>query len=205
MISYPHPMIYTLLHHLKFTLLPPPYRYTPTHAPGYWIDTFHERASKISRLEKPFPYPLQKASVNSMRDIDCLMVGPGALVIQTPATDDLQSIFHRLDVEKIFKNYPAGELVLVTGVKPWDAIWEPIKPNNHPILYPWSTDPEIPGLCMPLRDGPDKWDGPEVGIFQLDLSLPNTPLSRQSTTSAPSTPSRERHSTSTARPTAWAC
>ena len=52
MISYPHPMIYTLLHHLKFTLLPPPYRYTPTHAPGYWIDTFHERASKISRLEK---------------------------------------------------------------------------------------------------------------------------------------------------------
>jgi hypothetical protein len=200
--NYPHPIIYTLLHQIKFSFLPAPYRYTPTHAPGYWIDTLSRtKNTKITRLYPPFPYELERASVNSMRGIECLMVGPGALVIKTPEFDACSSLFHRIDAERLFTTYTPGELVLVTGVKPWELIWEPVK-RMPSLLWPLATDTVMPGLCLTSTAG-STWNGPEVGLFDIDMSLPNSP-NTQSTTSGPSAPSQERHSTATPRPTAWA-
>jgi hypothetical protein len=185
--------------------LPAPYRYTPTHAPGYWVDTAtrsHTNAPNITRLQSPFPFCLQTSTINSMHGIDCLMVGPGVLVVETPVYDESKSLFHRIDAHRLFKDYSPGELVMITNVKPWKLSTEPLK-HFPSLLWPFTArDPEIPAICLTSAPG-YTWKGPEVGIFELDLSLPNSPNS-QSTTSGPSVPSQERHSTATPRPTAWA-
>ncbi len=204
MISYPHPIIYTLLHQLKFSLLPAPYRYTPTHAPGYWVDATTKNfigGSRITKLNHTIPFQLCKASVNSMREIDCLMVGPGALVVKTPMLDGSESLFHRIDAERIFKDYIPGDQLLITGVKPWELMPAPLR-RSPTFLWPFQTDVEMPGICLTASPG-STWRGPEVGIFELDLSLPNSPNS-QSTTRGLSVRSRERHSTQTPRQTEWA-
>ena len=206
MISYPHPFIYTFLHQIKFSILPSPYRYTPTHAPGYWIDTAtrsHKRPSNITKLQEPFPYPLRKSTINSMREVDCLMVAPGVLVVEAPPYDETKSLFHRMDAHRIFKDCAPGELLMITGVKPYELIGEPLK--HYPsLLWPFiETETKVPGICLTCSAG-STWKGPEVGVFEIDLSLPNSPKSPQSTTSEPSVPSQERHSTATVRPTAWA-
>lgn len=203
MISYPHPIIYTFLHQLKFSLLPAPYKYTPTHAPGYWIANM--KAPNVTRLQQTIPFSMRKSSVNSMREIDCVMVGPGVLVVETPPYDESKSLFHRMDVHRLFKDYSPGELVMITGVKPWDLAVEPVK-YLPSLLWPFATDTEVPGICLTCTSG-STWKGPEVGVFDIDMSLPNspqTPQSPQSTTSGPSAHSQERHSTATPRPTAWA-
>jgi hypothetical protein len=134
--AFPSPAIYTALHRIQFALLPPPLRYTPTQAPGYWIETTRETGT-IARLAKPPPFPMQKAVVNGMYMLDCLMVGPGALALRTPSPDEFEPWFYRVDFEQIFghrllgvsKQFPMkyipNSYVLATNVKPFDPLWEP--------------------------------------------------------------------------------
>ena len=133
---FPHPSTYNLRHHLMYSLLPAPYRYTPTQSPGYWVNRNYGK-SNITRLVEQLPFPLKKAVINNMYELDCLMVGPGALVMRTPRNDEFKSWFYRMDFEQIFghpvlgvsSNFPLkfipGSLVLATDVKVYDADWEP--------------------------------------------------------------------------------
>lgn len=133
---YPHPSIYNIWHHLQFMLLPAPIRYTPTHAPCYWIDRDYPKGT-ITRLIEPPPFPLTKAVVNGYYEIDCLMVGPGVLVLRTPTQQEYKTWFYNVDFEQIFghsglgvcANFPIeyipNSLLLATGVEYGDATWEP--------------------------------------------------------------------------------
>ena len=134
--NFPHPSIYNGHHIWKFLNLPAPQRYTPTHAPGYCINTSYPTGT-ITRLAEPPPFPLQKAVVNSMYEIDCVMVGPGALILRTPRLDEFKPWFYRVDFEQIFghqslgvtpnfpREYIPDSLLLATGVQAREADWEP--------------------------------------------------------------------------------
>lgn len=109
---------------MRFLLLPAPFRYTPTHAPAYWVDY-----RTIKRFTSPMKFPLQMAVINSVYVIDSLMVAPGVLVMRTPRLDELRPWFCRVDFEEIFGQctnvpYIPDSLIVATNVKAWEAILE---------------------------------------------------------------------------------
>jgi len=97
-------------------------RYTPTQAPAYWV-----HCDTITRLEKPPPFPLQKSVVNGMYALDCLMVGPGALVLRTPSLDEFKPCFRRVEFKRIFGRLDVipNSYLLATNVEAMDPEWEP--------------------------------------------------------------------------------
>ena len=133
-MEFPHPSTYSAWHAIRYLLLPAPYRYTPTHAPAYWIDTNYSRGT-IERFSDPSPFPLQKAVINGMYEIDCLMVAPEVLIMRTPS--EFKPWFCRVDFEQIFEhkglgvtpNFPLeyipDSLIVATNVKARAADWEP--------------------------------------------------------------------------------
>jgi hypothetical protein len=136
-MAFPHPSIYNVLHHLQYTFLPAPFRYTPTYAPGYWIETTHPTGT-IKRLNSSsLPFPMRRAVVNSLYELDCVMVGPGVLVVKTPLLSEFKPWFHRLDFEKIFghqslgvskvfpREFIPGSLLIATNVQAFTSHWEP--------------------------------------------------------------------------------
>ena len=90
-------------------------RYTPTQAPAYWVP-----CDTITRLEKPPPFQLQKSVVNGMYALDCLMVGPGALVLRTPSLDEFKPCFRRVEFERIFGGFIPNSYLLATKVEAMD-------------------------------------------------------------------------------------
>ena len=118
-----HPIAYTLLHRIKYAVLPAPYRYTEAHAGGYFIDTTYGR-SKITPFADPPPFPLQMAVLNQMFEIECVMVAPGTLLMRTPT--EWMPWFAKVEFEHIFGHryakhgatYNAGGLLLATKVLP---------------------------------------------------------------------------------------
>jgi hypothetical protein len=134
--GFPHPSVYSLWHSLQYTLLPAPLRFTPTHAPAYWVETDY-RGGTIERLLEPPPFPLQKAVINSMYEIDSLMVAPGVLIMRTPRLDEFKPWFFRIDFEEIFGHQSLGvtpnfpleyipdSLIIATNVQARAADWEP--------------------------------------------------------------------------------
>ena len=206
--GFPHPSIYNLWHHLQYSLFLAPIRYSPTHAPGYWVDTNYGR-SRIARLAEPLPFPLQRAVVNGMYEIDSLMVAPGVLVMRTPRLDEFKPWFYRIDFEQIFghmslgvtPNFPLefipNSLVIATGVKAFEEDWEPSECTKER----WATQSRPPWVAENGKDGPElarvksgrPWEGAPVLIASL---------SPQSTTSGPSDSCATPSSTTTRPPTA---
>jgi hypothetical protein len=126
-----HPFAYTLLHRIKYMMLPAPYGYTEAHARGYFIDTTYGK-SKITPFTDPAPFPLQKAVLNQMYEIECVMLAPSTLLMRTPtewmpwfANVEFQQIFGQI-FGQIFDHrygkhgatYNAGGLLLATNVMP---------------------------------------------------------------------------------------
>ena len=153
--AFPHPSIYNLWHSLQYTLLPPPLKFTPTHAPAYWVETAYRKGT-IERLLEPPPFPLQKAVINSMYEIDCLMVAPGVLVMRTPRLDEFKPWFFRIDYEAIFgkygckpsPNFPLeyipNSLIIATNVQAREADWEPSECTKER----WATQSKYPWAGM---------------------------------------------------------
>ena len=172
--GYPHPSIYNIWHHLQYTLLPAPIKYTPTHAPAYWVETAYRKGT-IERLAEPPPFPLQKAVINGMYEIDSLMIGPGVLVMRSPRIEEFKPWFFRIDYEEIFGKYGCNpspnfpleyipdSLIIATNVKAWEADWEPTPATKErwetQSKYPWANtygqkDTDIPAtetLQKPLN------------------------------------------------------
>lgn len=171
--AFPHPSVYNLWHHLLF-LLPAPYGYTATHAPGYWIDT-DRGTSKVKRLLDPPPFPLQRAVINGMYELDCLMVGPGTLIMRTPLFSEFKPWFYRVDFEAIFghrvlgvcSSFPMefipGSLVVATSVAAHEANWEPSTATNERWATqskpPWVTENEIDGPELEKVKSGRPWEG----------------------------------------------
>ena len=191
--GFPHPSVYSLWHSLQYTLLPAPLKFTPTHAPAYWVETDY-RTGTIERLLEPLPFPLQKAVINSMYEIDCLMVAPGVLIMRTPRLDEFKPWFFRIDFEEIFgrhghrpsPNFPLeyipDSLIIAINVQAWEADWEPSQCTKER----WALQSKYPWAGMYGKKDPDP--SPVVA----DPS--------QSTTSGPSATCATPSSTST-RPT----
>lgn len=150
-MKLPHPSIYNKWHVFRYKLLTGPARYTPTHAPAYWIDTCYPKG-KITRFTGELTFPLQKAIVNGYYEINSVMVGPGALVMRTPTSREFQPWFYRVDFEMIFghsgmgvsANFPLeyipGSLILATGVDFGDPEWKP----TPAALNRWATQIRYP-------------------------------------------------------------
>ena len=180
--GFPHPSVYNLWHSLQYTLLPAPLRYAPTHAPGYWVETAYRRGT-IERRAGPPPFPLQRAVINSMYEIDSLMVAPGVLVMRTPRLDEFKPWFYRIDFEEIFghrslgvtPNFPLeyipDSLVIATNVQAWEADWEPTPATKER----WATQSKPPWVAENGKDGPElarvksgrPWEGAPVLIASL--------------------------------------
>ena len=190
--AFPHPSIYNLWHSLQYTLLPAPLKFTPTHAPAYWVETAY-RTGTIERLLEPPPFPLQKAVINSMYEIDSLMVAPGVLVMRTPRLDEFKPWFFRIDFEQIFGHHSLGvtpnfpleyipdSLVIATDVQAWEADWEPSECTKER----WATQSKYPWAGM-------------YGKKDADHPVADPP---QSTTSGPSASCPTPASTSTSSTT----
>jgi hypothetical protein len=176
--AFPHPSIYKLWHSLQYQVLPAPLRYTPTHAPGYWVETNYPTGT-IERLKaEPPPFPLQKAVINSMYELDCLMVAPGVLVMRTPRLDEFKPWFFRVDFEQIFGHQSLGvtpnfpleyipdSLIIATDVNAGSEDWEPTECTKER----WATQSKYPWAGM-------------YGKKDADHPVADPP---QSTTSAPS-------------------
>ena len=181
---FPHPSIYTMWHSMQYALLPAPLRFTPTHAPGYWVETSYHTGT-IQRLAEPPPFPLQKAVVNSMYEIDTLMVAPGVLVMRTPRLDEFKPWFFRIDFERIFghqslgvtANFPLeyipNSLIIATNVQAWDADWEPSPATKER----WATQSKYPWVSENGKDGPElarvksgkPWGGTPMLIAELSF------------------------------------
>ena len=111
-----HPLAYTLMHRLKYACLPAPYGYTEAHAGGYFIDTVYRKGTITPFAGTP-PFPLRPAVLNQMYEIDCVMVGPGALLMQTPL--EWRQYFARVEFESVFGHiFSPGKLLLATKVLP---------------------------------------------------------------------------------------
>ncbi len=122
-------------------------------APAYWVSP--HPTGTVKRLVKPPPFPLQKAVVNGMFKIDCLMVRPGALIMRTPRLDEFKPWFYRVDFEMIFGHQSLGvtskfpikfvpdSLLIATGVQECDADWEPSEYAKHTWKkysgFPWEA------------------------------------------------------------------
>ena len=148
----PHPSTYNFFHALQYWLLPAPMCYTPTHAPAYWVDTDYSTGT-IKRFPSPPPFPLQKAVINAMYEIDSLMVAPGVLLMRTPKMDDFRPWFNSVDFEQIFghrvlgvgPNFPLAyipdSIIIATNVHSQDASWEPSEFTKKrwaiQSKYPW--------------------------------------------------------------------
>jgi hypothetical protein len=189
--AFPHPSIYNLWHSMQYAVLPPPLKFTPTHAPAYWVETAYRKGT-IERLLEPPPFPLQKAVINSMYEIDSLMVAPGVLVMRTPRLEEFKPWFFRIDFEEIFgrhghrpsPNFPLeyipDSLIIATSVQAWEADWTPSECTKER----WATQSKYPWAGM-------------YGKKDADHPVADPP---QSTTSGPSATCATPSSTST-RPT----
>ena len=180
--GFAHPSIYNLWHTLQYTLLPAHLRFTPTHAPAYWVETAYRKGT-IERMLEPLPFPLQKAVINSMYEIDSLMVAPGVLVMRTPRLDEFKPWFYRIDFEQIFGHHSLGvtpnfpleyipnSLVIATNVQAWEADWEPSECTKER----WATQSRPPWVAENGKDGPElarvksgrPWEGAPVLIASL--------------------------------------
>jgi hypothetical protein len=176
---------------MQYAVLPPPLKFTPTHAPAYWVETAYRKGT-IERLLEPPPFPLQKAVINSMYEIDSLMVAPGVLVMRTPRLEEFKPWFFRIDFEEIFgrhghrpsPNFPLeyipDSLIIATSVQAWEADWTPSECTKER----WATQSKYPWAGM-------------YGKKDADHPVADPP---QSTTSGPSATCATPSSTST-RPT----
>jgi hypothetical protein len=216
--KFPHPSMYQLWHSLQYQVLPAPLRYTPTHAPGYWVETDYPTGT-IERLKaEPPPFPLQKAVVNSMYELDCLMVAPGVLIMRTPRLDEFKPWFYRIDFEQIFGHQSLGvtpnfpleyvpdSLIIATDVRACSEDWEPTECTKER----WATQSRYPWVMPETgEDGPEMdrvksgrpWEGAASALFVIQPADAPRP---QSTTSAPSASCPTPGSTSTSSTTASA-
>ena len=159
--AFPHPSIYSVWHSLQYTLLPAPLRFTPTHAPGYWVETAYSNGT-IERLLEPPPFPLQKAVINAMYEIDSLMVAPRVLVMRTPRLDEFKPWFYSLDFEQIFGhrslgvtlNFPLeyipNSLIIATGTGACEADWTPSETTKER----WATQSKYPWVISEIAPPP---------------------------------------------------
>ena len=180
--AFPHPSMYNMWHVIRYQVLPAPHRYTPAHAPAYWVDTDY-RTGTIERFKaEPPPFPLQKAVINSMYELDCLMVAPGVLIMRTPKLDEFKPWFYRIDFEAIFGHQSLGvtpnfpleyipdSLIIATNVEAYSAEWEPT-PNTkerwaEQSKYPWvisETGEDGPEMTRVKSGKP--WEGTQVGLI----------------------------------------
>jgi hypothetical protein len=167
--SFPHPSIYDMWHSIQYTLLPAPIRFTPTHAPAYMVETTY-RTCTIERMLEPPPFPLQRAVINSMYEIDSIMVAPGVLIMRTPRLDEFKPWFFKIDYEEIFGKYgekPSqkfpleyipNSLVIATNVRALEADWKPSQATKDrwalQSKYPWAEMYGKKDADHPVADPP---------------------------------------------------